>query len=465
MFWSKSKNKMDYNNDRCTIDRQQLNKLVNAVSSNNLSKILELNIPPDSELYPLVNNLKEYEKMNRSASRQALLDVNRRVEQIIGISSILDMTQLIKKQADTVNNMAAQSEEMSATSEEIAASTINVSSFADKSLETATNGVGKLKEAISLVDRSFSEFEETTKLVNEVLTSMDEIKAMVDLIANVADQTNLLALNAAIEAARAGEQGRGFAVVADEVRKLAEGTRISVDDIKNKMEHLNEKSALTAKNVTSLAKIMQEGKAIMVETGGSIEQMVENIQTISTDVGQIAVGNEQQSNSVSVFSQNITELAVSAQDSITYANEAGKGVYKISQELIDIRSKRLSQADIRSVHDALEIAKTDHLTWVWRIYNVLQGFEELDTEQLDTHETCWLGRWLLTPQAQNLRSISHFEKLEEPHQRLHDLAYMMVQSYNNRETARAEQDFQELKTASQEVIEVLSLLQEALEAE
>lgn len=462
MFWSKSKSSTNYSNEVVPVSKQDLNQLVNALSRNDLEQPIDLNISEESPLYPIVTNLNLSIKKCQDKAHNALMDINGRVERITGISSIRDMIRLIEKQTEHVNNMAAQAEEMSAAAEEIAAATNTASSFADQSLNTAANEVHRIKEAISLVDRSFADFEQTIKQVHDVLDSLGEIEQIVGLIAGIADQTDLLALNAAIEAARAGEQGKGFAVVADEVRKLAEHTKLSVRDIKQKMGVLNQKSSQTAQNISTVAQTMQEGKNIMQKTRDAIEQILEKIQAIADDISQIAAGNEEQSTTLQDFSQNVSELASSAEYTINYAREAGQGIFQIGQELIDLRHKRINQAQDFSIHDALEIYKTDHLCWTWRIYNMLLGYEVIEADQLDTHETCRLGQWLQSPQGRKLREIPGFEKLEEPHRRLHELGREAVIAYKNNESTKVENIFGQLTEASNELIAALNYLQSAV---
>jgi len=463
LFGLKKNNTLDSHSEMVTINKSDLDLLLNAIADSNLEKELKVNLSSASPLVSILTSINQVITKQQEKTIKALLDINGRVERITSISSILDMMREIEKQTEYINNMAAQSEQMGAAASQMAVTTGNAASFANQSLDSARAGVTNLKDAILLIEHSFQEFEETNQQVLEVLDSMGEIEQMVGLIAGVADQTNLLALNAAIEAARAGEHGRGFAVVADEVRKLAEHTKGSVANINEKMATLNQSSSRTSERIIRVAQMMQQGKTKMQDTGDSIEQILSNIQSIAEDIHQIAAGNEEQSATLQEFGGHITELASGSGQTLNDARNAGEGIYQIGKELMDLRRRRIDLTPNLPIYEALDIYKTDHLCWIWRVYNMLLGFEVVDPNRVDTHETCRLGQWLNSPQGQQLKALPAYKKLDAPHHRVHKLAYESAIAYQKGDIAHVERILTEISTASREVIAVLTELQQGVQ--
>jgi len=457
MFWSREKKRTTHNQeDTVMVKQKELAGLIRLLSDHH--DLGELDITKESPLYPLFTLLQQEQNARQKSSEAALQDINKRVEKITSISSIHDMIQVIEDQTGDVNNLAAQAQEMSASATEIAATTSNAATFVEQSLGTASAGVMKVKEAIGLVDRSFSEFQQTNTQVQDVLKSMGEIEEIVGLIAGVADQTNLLALNAAIEAARAGDQGKGFAVVADEVRKLAEDTKSSVGTIRNKIGVLNQDSQKTADSIFKVSKNMNEGKTTMQQAESSMGQILDNIHSIATDIRHIATGNDEQSTTLQSFGQTITGFAASAENTLSHARDAGQGIYQISQELIDIRQKRVQNADNLSLQQALEIYKTDHLCWSWRIYNMLLGYETVHNNELESSDTCDLGKWL---QRNDSAQASRTARLDDAHRKVHALGRDAVLAHNNRDHIRVEQIRKQLASATHELIVELDTLSQS----
>ncbi|MBC2722625.1 methyl-accepting chemotaxis protein [Desulfosporosinus sp.] len=458
MFKFSRDNGTDHN--QASIDMDGLNQLTECLKRCDLSKPLELELSPSSPLYDVVKVINQLIEVRQNAAAHTMLDINGVVGQMTGMTSIREMLQRIQEQTPQIANMSAQAEEMGAAASETASSASNAASFVEQSLSMATSGVDKIQKAVGFVEHSFTEFEQVSKQVQGVLDSMSEIEQIVAVIAGVADQTNLLALNAAIEAARAGEQGRGFSVVADEVRKLAEHTKTSVTDIRKKIEDLSHNSKRTADSILSLSQVMNEGKSVMQGAGQEVEQILQHVETISSDIQQIAAGSQEQSAVVEEFAQIIGHLSESAITTEQVANQTGEGIYAISQQLGELRARQISSVPAMDNHHALELSKTDHLLWTWRIYNMLLGYEHVDPSTVGNHHDCRLGKWAESPENEGLRHNPIFSKLASPHARVHDLARQAALAYNQGNTNQASDYLAQMSQASQEVVGILEELQE-----
>ncbi|WP_159651360.1 methyl-accepting chemotaxis protein [Vibrio atypicus] len=211
-------------------------------------------------------------------------------------------------QRDQTIQVVTAINQMGATISEIAsnaATAAETASQASDNTQVGQNVVNKAKDAIS---RLASDIESTGQVVEQLASTTQDIGSILDVIRDISEQTNLLALNAAIEAARAGEQGRGFAVVADEVRNLASRTADSTEEIQKMINQLQS----DAKDAVSA---MEAGKAVTGEGVSSSDEAVEVLISISERIHdisdrntQVATATEEQSTVVHTINQNIEEI-------------------------------------------------------------------------------------------------------------------------------------------------------------
>jgi len=448
------------NHAQTSLNIDELDKLTECLKQCDLSKPLELELSPSSSLCSVVKVINEIIEARQNSAARTMLDINGVVGQMTGMTSIREMLQRIQEQTPQIANMSAQAQEMGAAASETASSASNAASFVEQSLSMATSGVDKIQQAVGFVENSFTQFEQVSKQVQDVLDSMSEIEQIVGVIAGVADQTNLLALNAAIEAARAGEHGRGFSVVADEVRKLAEHTKTSVTDIRQKIGDLSNNSKRTTEDILSLSHMMSQGKSVMQGAGQKVEQILQHVVTISQDIQHISAGSEEQSAVVEEFAQTISLISESANTTERVAHQTGEGIYAISQQLGELRTRQISSVPAINGHHALELSKTDHLLWTWRIYNMLLGYEHVDPNSVGNHHDCRLGKWASGPETEELRQNPTFSKLASPHKRVHELAHQAALAYSQGNINQASNLLAQMSQASQEVVGILGELQQ-----
>ncbi|MGC2062167.1 MAG: methyl-accepting chemotaxis protein [Thermodesulfovibrionales bacterium] len=271
-----------------------------------------------------------------STLKRMIADVKSSAESMASASEQLstsaeEMSRGIIDQSGRAAQIATSSEEMSQTVVDVARNAANIASSATVATDTANEGgkvVGRSVEAVKSIAVAVAESADTVKNLGEKSTQIGEI---VNVINDIADQTNLLALNAAIEAARAGEQGRGFAVVADEVRKLAERTAKATSEIRGMIGGIQaEVDGAVLKMETSTQQV-QVGVACSIQAGNSLKSIVESVGGLQSMVQQVASATEEMSTASEQVSGDIQAIADSSSQISTGSNQISQSAFDLAR--------------------------------------------------------------------------------------------------------------------------------------
>ncbi|WP_044363467.1 methyl-accepting chemotaxis protein [Vibrio fluvialis] len=250
----------------------------------------------------------------------------------------------IRTQQDEITMVATAVTEMASATAEIAGNADNTAKNANQSVELGAQGYQQMQQSKHSIDQLAQELTGAVNIIGELEEHANEISTILSTIRAIAEQTNLLALNAAIEAARAGEQGRGFAVVADEVRVLSQRTHASTEEIQTKIAGLQKVTSNAVSVMTESHKLVETSVSDVNQTGESLQAISEAIQLISDMATQIASAAEEQSlvtADINGNTESVREvsdaLASDAQDAVQQSKELHNLAQELDQEISRFR--------------------------------------------------------------------------------------------------------------------------------
>ncbi|MCF8986813.1 HAMP domain-containing protein [Pseudomonas syringae] len=287
----------------------ELVRQADALGAGDLS--VRLNVTSNDEIGQLSGS---FNKMSEALSsmvahiRTAAQEVSSRANALSGLSG--GAFEGMEQQSGEITSMAGAVEEFSATSMNIADNMGNTERLAQDNAQQTRIGRTSMEEASSSLQQIATSLSSTAKVIDTLGQRSQEIGSIVGVITSIADQTNLLALNAAIEAARAGEQGRGFAVVADEVRSLASRTREATDEISGMIASIQQETGNAISTMQQGNTLMQEGLSLNAKVASALAQIDEQSRSAGHQFAAITTATQEQSSTATMLSSNLQSIAM-----------------------------------------------------------------------------------------------------------------------------------------------------------
>ncbi len=283
---------------------------------------------------------KEALQKAEQAKREGMIQASERIHSVS--ESLSAASRQFADRVDQANKGAMvqsqRAEETATAMEEMNNAVIEVARNASSAAHSSDEAKGRAQQGADVVSQVVEAITQVHNKAQELKTNMDDldqqteaIGQVMNVITDIADQTNLLALNAAIEAARAGEAGRGFAVVADEVRKLAEKTMAATKEVGNTIAGIQNGTRANVQNVEQAVELVDKATKLASQSGEALREIVSLVENVSDQVRSIATASEEQSATSEEINRSFDEINRISRDTASIMSEAAEAVDRLSE--------------------------------------------------------------------------------------------------------------------------------------
>jgi methyl-accepting chemotaxis protein len=380
------------------------------------------------------------------------------------------------------------------------AASSEVISVASGAASAAENGRKAVRDTVSEMSRIKETVEKASVKVTELGAKSDQIGAIVETIDDIAEQTNLLALNAAIEAARAGEQGKGFAVVADEVRKLAERSSRATKEIAALIAEVQSGTEQAVKAMEAGAAEVEQGSTLANQAGRSLDEIADAVEATKSAVMRITGAVDEMgiasqgvvtasdaiatiaahtnsaaaamTSSADTVSRSVQAIAAISEENSASAEEVSAATEEMSAQSEEVVASAESLAGMASNLEALvarfkvqageddlgakvEVFRKAHLGWIGRLDRMIAGTENIPEKDAASSRNCGLGKWYYSAGQASFGGNREFAAIEAPHARFHEACKTAVVAKNQGDHRTATGSVEAARRASVEVVAAL----------
>ncbi|HXE97939.1 MAG TPA: bacteriohemerythrin [Dongiaceae bacterium] len=388
-------------------------------------------------------------------------DMNKAMRQFFSVAdTVRDSVVLVRSTTDAMasaaedvaiqaSTIATASEEMSATSGDIARNCLYAAESAQKATEQTHSGSQLVQSSSRLMENIAQRVNVSSKTVEGLGQRSDQIGAIVNTIQDIADQTNLLALNAAIEAARAGEQGRGFAVVADEVRALAERTTRATKEIAAMIKSIQSETQSAVNSMSEGVDEVKRGTAETTRSGEALEDILNKINELTMQISQVATAAEEQTATTQEITNNIQMITDVVNRNVDNARSTTQATTTLAREVDNLHELvghfRLSKALEWNTSYATGVSKYDeHHKILFNMVNDLaDAMQQKKSKEAVGRVLNGLAEYTVSHFADEERSFAQTHYPEEAqhkalHKKLLDQVTELIRKFNAGETLIAQ---------------------------